>query len=209
MKCPWCSAENALGTEECVSCGRALFLRNSNNMVSDERTTARHESRRCTACGRPIDWDVNHCPYCGHNFRLQQRGTSPVPGPQASSSTSVGMIVAAIVIAFVIIIVIIIVLAIAIPGIVGSKATINIRVYSTHILFSINYDLYVDGSLVDSDTLSAGYYAQYSYVYEWSSRDSTAVTISATSSGGGFGSTSDSDTIRVSDGGTYSVNLYI
>jgi hypothetical protein len=132
-----------------------------------------------------------------------------VPGPQAPSGTSVGKIVAAIVIAFVIIVVIIIILAIAIPGIVGSKATINITIYSTHILYSVSYNLYVDGSLADSGILSAGWYVQYSYEYKWPSGDSKAIVVSATSSGGGLGSTSDSDTIAVSDGGTYSVNLYI
>jgi hypothetical protein len=132
-----------------------------------------------------------------------------MPGPQIQTGTSTGKIVAAVVIVLAIIIVIIIVLALTIPGIVGSKATVNITVYSTHILFSISYNLYADGSLLDSDTLNAGYYAQYKYVHDWPSQGPTAITISATSTGGGLGTTSDSKTITVSDGGTYSVNLYI
>ena len=33
------------------------------------------QTRSCVSCGRAIAWDVNVCPYCGHDFRVQ---TSPV-----------------------------------------------------------------------------------------------------------------------------------
>jgi len=28
-------------------------------------------TRNCVQCGRPIAWDANVCPYCGHDFRVQ------------------------------------------------------------------------------------------------------------------------------------------
>ncbi len=28
-------------------------------------------TRNCVACGRSIGWDVNVCPYCGHDYRMQ------------------------------------------------------------------------------------------------------------------------------------------
>lgn len=215
MKCPWCSAENALGTSVCVSCGRTIFSGDSTDSRPSGPTAnmyplaaQQQQDRRCVGCGRAIAWDVMHCPYCGYNFSLGQQGTQPTVR-QPRGGTSVGKIVAGIVIAVVIVLVILFVLAAAIPGILGSKATININVYSTHILFSVSYNLYIDGSLEDSGTLDAGYYVQYSYVHAWASSDSTSVTISATASGGGLGSTSDSEAITISDGGTYSVNLYV
>ncbi len=31
-------------------------------------------TRSCVACGRAIAWDVNVCPYCGHDYRPQMAG---------------------------------------------------------------------------------------------------------------------------------------
>jgi hypothetical protein len=88
-------------------------------------------------------------------------------------------------------------------------ADITINVYSTHILFSVEYTLYIDGIVYDTGTIDAGYYVTYDYTHSWSSGDSTVVHFSATSTGGGFGSESDSAYITVSDGGAYLVSLYI
>lgn len=107
------------------------------------------------------------------------------------------------------VIIIIVILAVVFIAFSRSDATLEIYVNSTHLIFSVSYNLYVDGSLVDSDTLSAGYYVHYTYAYHWSSSDSTTMTVSATSTGGGFGSESDSKTMTVWDGGSYTVNLYI
>ena len=128
---------------------------------------------------------------------------------QAPKGTSVGTIVAGIVIAFVIILVILAVIFFAFPQFSGSTATLNIYVNSTHILYSVSYNVYVAGSLIDSDTLAPGYQVYYSYTYHWSSSDPTTVTVSATSTGGGFGSESDSKAVMVTDGGTYTINLYV
>ena len=28
------------------------------------------DTRLCVSCGRPISWEANVCPYCGHDYRL-------------------------------------------------------------------------------------------------------------------------------------------
>jgi hypothetical protein len=48
-------------------------------------------TRSCVACGRAIAWDVNVCPYCGHDFRPQMAGMQqpmygqPMPQQEAVS----------------------------------------------------------------------------------------------------------------------------
>jgi hypothetical protein len=48
-------------------------------------------TRSCVACGRAIAWDVNVCPYCGHDFRPQMTGMQqpmygqPMPQHEAVS----------------------------------------------------------------------------------------------------------------------------
>lgn len=48
-------------------------------------------TRSCVACGRAIAWDVNVCPYCGHDFRPQMAGMQqpmygqPMPQHEAVS----------------------------------------------------------------------------------------------------------------------------
>ena len=44
-------------------------------------------SRNCIACGRPIAWDANVCPYCGHDFRVQMAG--PMPRNEVSSGVKI------------------------------------------------------------------------------------------------------------------------
>jgi predicted nucleic acid-binding Zn ribbon protein len=39
--------------------------------------SSQQSSRRCIACGRPIDWSAQLCPYCGHDYRQQARPAQP------------------------------------------------------------------------------------------------------------------------------------
>jgi len=39
-------------------------------------------SRSCVSCGRPISFDANVCPYCGHDYRVV------MAGPQAQKKQS-------------------------------------------------------------------------------------------------------------------------
>jgi len=38
------------------------------------------QTRACVKCGRAIAWDVNVCPYCGHDYRPQMAGQQPMYG---------------------------------------------------------------------------------------------------------------------------------
>jgi len=38
--------------------------------------------RNCVGCGRPIPWDANVCPHCGHDYRVV------MAGPQAQKKQS-------------------------------------------------------------------------------------------------------------------------
>lgn len=41
-------------------------------------------SRNCVRCGRSIAWDMNVCPYCGHDYRPQAYAQPPMVGYQAN-----------------------------------------------------------------------------------------------------------------------------
>jgi hypothetical protein len=47
-------------------------------------------TRSCVKCGRAIAWDVNVCPYCGHDFRPQMTGQQPMYGQPAYGQPAYG-----------------------------------------------------------------------------------------------------------------------
>jgi hypothetical protein len=146
---------------------------------------------------------MNICPYCGKDYRFQPSG-APVTTSAAGKSHALLIVVV------VIVAVAVVLAAIALALFANeSKADITIDIYSTHILYSVDYTLYVNGKAIDSDTLPASHMVTYEYTYRWASSDPTTITISATSTGGGFGSQSDYADLTVSNGGAYSVSLYI
>jgi len=112
-------------------------------------------------------------------------------------------------IVIVVVVVVIAVIALAFLAIGGSQAELTINVNTTHLLESVDYVVYVDSRLIDSGTLDPGYYVHLSFTYHWTSGEATVVRVSATSSGGGFGTQNDYEDVVVSDGGAYTVNLYI
>ena len=109
------------------------------------------------------------------------------------------------------IVAIVVILAVVFLAVVstGSSATIVITVHSTHILYSVECQTFVGNSQIASGTLDAGHDVSHTHTYHWLSSDPTTVRVSATSTGGGLGSESDYDDITVSNGGTYTVDLYV
>ena len=43
------------------------------------------QSRNCVRCGRSIAWDMNVCPYCGHDYRYQSYAQPPAAGYQQAN----------------------------------------------------------------------------------------------------------------------------
>lgn len=164
---------------------------------------------KCPGCGRDIGEGSRFCEHCGFQIPGGAQSTQPwkplIAQPPREKS-HVALIIGVVIVAIVVILAVVFLTFLQFSG---STATLNIYVNSTHILYSISYNVYVDGSLIDSDTLTPGYYMHYSYTYHWSSSDSTTVTVSASSTGGGLGGESDSKAVTVTDGGTYTINLYV
>ncbi|MCJ2564209.1 MAG: hypothetical protein LN417_09005 [Candidatus Thermoplasmatota archaeon] len=90
----------------------------------------------------------------------------------------------------------------------SSHATLKVRVNSEHIYYTVQYELYIDGSLKDSDSLAAGYYVEYTFdLYPGS--DCHTYNVYASSTGGGLGAESDSENVYLCAGETKTANLYI
>jgi hypothetical protein len=85
---------------------------------------------------------------------------------------------------------------------------IVITVESTHILFSANYTLYIDGEVQDTWSMGAGGSKIYKYTHtQPKSYGNTAVVISVQSTGGGLGAQYDSKTVTVGNGQVHSITL--
>jgi len=93
----------------------------------------------------------------------------------------------------------------------SGSATVLATVHSTHSLFSVHYILYMDGVEEAQGDLAAGSSITHSiYVsFLYGVHNYTTVTVLATSTGGGFGATSDQANISVVNGETYPVTLNI
>ena len=86
------------------------------------------------------------------------------------------------------------------------KATVYVHVTSAHIANVIDINLYANGNLFKSDSMTA--LSSQIYQYDaWLTGTTGNITISGTGHGGGLGDSSDSSTITIADGGTYNVYL--
>lgn len=73
IKCPWCSAENPLGTQACMSCGRVFFLRDPNISSTSMPGPTRPNSNTgfCKYCGKSMSTKSAFCKYCGKKLNQQ------------------------------------------------------------------------------------------------------------------------------------------
>jgi len=90
----------------------------------------------------------------------------------------------------------------------ASKAMIAVLVYSNHSMEDMSFDLFIDDNLQGSGHTGAGYYARMVLPYAWNSFGSATVHISAVSNSSDTLSQS-TETLMVSPGGVYYVNIYI
>ena len=90
----------------------------------------------------------------------------------------------------------------------SSHATLKVRVNSSHIFSTVQYELYIDGSLEDSDSLAAGYYVEYTFDM-YPGPDCHTYNVYASSTGGGLGGESDSENVYLCASETKTADLYI
>ena len=107
----------------------------------------------------------------------------------------------------VIVVVVVVILAIVLVRPTYYTATIKWEVYTSSVVSTIFVTLYFNNAIEDSGTLEPGYYAYSNSSYQWTGSSTDTLIVSATSTGGLLGSTSDSKSITVVDGGTYTVIL--
>lgn len=90
----------------------------------------------------------------------------------------------------------------------SSKAMIAVLVYSNHPMENKSFDLYIDDNLQGSGYTGAGYYSRMILAYAWNSFGSTTVNISAITNSSD-GPSQSTETLMVSPGGIFYVNIYI
>jgi hypothetical protein len=163
---------------------------------------------KCPGCGRDIREDARFCEHCGFQIPGGAQSTltwKPAIAPPPAEKSHAALIVVAVIIAIVVILAVIFLAVVS----TGSSATIVITVHSTHILYSVECQVFVGTSQIASGTLDAGHDVSYTHTYHWLSSDPTTVHVSATSTGGGLGSESDYNDITVANDGVYTVDLYV
>lgn len=171
----------------------------------------------CEKCGSPISDGAMYCNNCGSKVSGNDRNPVPVQSPDqepqivmmgtVKRASGKGMAVA-------------IAAMLIIAGIgyyvadnYGHSAGIQMMVHSTHITETVDVQFYVDGDLKMTYTdLSPGntcWNVYYFMVHFGILKDSKLITVKAVAAGGGLGTTSDSEDIIITDGGRYTVDLYI
>jgi hypothetical protein len=91
-----------------------------------------------------------------------------------------------------------------------NRADITVEVYSTHILAPVDYALYINGDEKADGVLEPGHGQLWILKYRFPLiENGDIVVVSAISNGGILGSQTDYQTIRVNDGSSYMVILYV
>jgi len=132
---------------------------------------------------------------------------APQYAPPQRSPPRTGLIVGIVV---AVVVVLLIVLYAVFFGHIGvNHATVTVIVSSTHLLFGVNYALTDNGQSVSSGILNPGGSVRVTLTPSWGGSSCSSHTYVATSTGGGLGSQTDSETLNICDGGTYSSTLNI
>ncbi|MCK5290896.1 MAG: hypothetical protein KAR39_02640 [Thermoplasmata archaeon] len=133
----------------------------------------------------------------------QQQPYQQQPPPQPQPKSKAGAIIVAIVI-----VVIVIIAIVALSFFVAGNATLKVTVNSTHILFEVDFEIYIDGDLKKTGTLSPIQSKTYTFTV-YPGPDCHTYDVFASSTGGGFGGQSDSENVNLCGGETKSVVLAI
>jgi len=221
MKCPHCKIENPEGMKYCGSCGKEIVI------------TPPPPVQPPAAPAQP---EPQYQPY---PERTPYQAPPPMPRIKSEGNGS-GRLIAMVVTAIVIVIIIVAALYVFLSPSISpfeairdsdgdgisdtedaapndpthwawGEATLLVTVQSNHLLFSIDYELFIDDTLEKTGTLSAGSSITYSFDCDFliGTSSTDQVVVSAFSSGGGFGDESDQKTVILQNGGTSTVTLTI
>jgi len=125
----------------------------------------------------------------------------PVSAPPKKRSPAVAIVAA-------IVIVIVVILAILFFTTLSSHATLKVRILSAHLFNDVNYELFIDGDLEKTGTLTPLQTVEHNIdLYPGSQcRD---YSIYASSTGGELGPMSDTETVNVCAGETKDITLTV
>ncbi len=171
----------------------------------------------CEKCGAQMPDDATFCKQCGN--KASADGSQPSTSQPTNEEPQIIMMntvknrnVKGIAIAIVVL------LLIAGAGFYvannyGHSAGIEMMVHSTHITETVDVQFYVDGELkmtvTDLEPGDTCWNVNYFMVNFGILKDSKLITVKAVATGGGLGTTSDSEDIIITDGGRYTIDLYI
>ncbi len=165
----------------------------------------------CRSCGAEVNNNAKFCPHCGSKrIDMEAVAATSDKSKDASAGTAILMLV---------IVVILIgfgVKAIITLGQEGAfvdtplydNSILTIRVESTHIIYSADYELFIDGDNVESFRLAPGMY--YEVIYKFSTlvtEPDRFIEIKVISTGGGIGTQSDSAMVLIGTGQNYNMTL--
>ncbi len=170
---------------------------------------------RCPHCGAENPGSATFCQNCGVALGtvIGPQGQHVMPPmqtvPPPIRKSRAGPYIAVAAVAILAVVIGLVVAAVLFSGLTVSTAYMTVNLNSTHVSYDVSYNMYVNEDLKDSGIIPAGYSMQVTFDYSWGTDSPVWITISATSTGGGIGSESDSDSVMLEPGGTYTVNLYI
>lgn len=196
-RCPKCGRENRDDATICRECGADLTFGNGGAV--------------CPVCGTENLSDAKFCDKCGRPFGSGSDKRTLESILIKDEKTEKNMKKATVVIGVVLL------LVVAAFGInyvqEGHTAYVLAKVHSSHVTETVDVQIIIDGELVytiedlePGHTVSLNYYETVHFsLFD----DSKLITVKAISTGGGLGKVSDSEDIIVTDGGRYTVDLYI
>ena len=91
------------------------------------------------------------------------------------------------------------------------SSNLTVTVHSTHLTQTVHYQILVNGQLKEEGDITAGNTIHWTipYQYPWAFSGQQSIEIKGTGIGGGLGDTSDSHSLVVMDGKTYSITLNV
>jgi hypothetical protein len=154
------------------------------------------ETVKCPYCGFDNPDKSMHCGQCGKRFFYIL--------PFRPAKITKGKILATFIVLLLI-------------GIIGAmflpicSSTLDVTIHSTHITQTVNYQILINGAVVEQGTLTPGNSITWTIHYQYACAFSgqKAISIVGNSYGGGLGDQSDSHSLTVINGYEYSVTLNV